>query len=370
MNTATTRQTPNRRLEILASRLTEIQVDAILVTNETNVGYLSGFTGDSSYLLVQPGRTAILTDGRYETQIAAECPQLETAIRPPGQGMLDLIKELLSGTDLGRIGFESAHVSVAEFAQLRQKCPNVEWVQTSGVVEDQRIIKDASEIEITRQAVRIAERTFQSVVAKLRPDWSEQEIAYELESTMRFLGASGVSFSPIVAAGPSGALPHYHSSPNPIGDAATLLIDWGAFYQGYASDITRTLHREHASDRFRRAYDAVLEAQLTAIQAIRPGAAAKDVDEAARQTLQKAGLGDAFKHGLGHGTGLEIHEAPRLSAISDETLQTGMIITVEPGVYFEGDFGIRIEDDVLVTETGHEVLSTLPKGLDECRMML
>ncbi len=187
---------------------------------------------------------------------------------------------------------------------------------------------------------------------------------------MRLLGAEGVSFAPIVAAGASGALPHYHPRNVVIGDASTLLIDWGACYCGYASDLTRTLHRDHVSDRFRRAYEAVLDAQQAAIGAIGPGVAAKEVDSVARDVLRRAGLGEAFKHGLGHGTGLQIHEAPRMSSVSEETLATGMIITVEPGVYFEGDFGIRIEDDVLVTDQGHEVLSSLAKGLDDCRLML
>jgi Xaa-Pro aminopeptidase len=204
----------------------------------------------------------------------------------------------------------------------------------------------------------------------LTEGWSEREIAHELEAKIRFLGAEGCSFAPIVAAGAAGALPHYHPHDVVIGDATTLLIDWGANFRGYASDLTRTLHRSTASDRFRRAYDAVLSAQLAAIEAIGPGVPAKEVDSIARGVLGRAGLADAFKHGLGHGTGLEIHEAPRMSSISEETLVSGMIITVEPGVYFEGDFGIRIEDDVLVTETGREVLSQLPKGLDDCRLML
>ena len=165
-------------------------------------------------------------------------------------------------------------------------------------------------------------------------------------------------------------LPHYQPAETKLGEATTLLIDWGAKLDGYASDLTRTLHRETASAAFRRAYAAVLEAQLAAIDAIRPGVSAKQVDQAARDVLRREGMDQAFKHGLGHGVGLQIHESPRMSSISDETLAAGMIITVEPGVYFDGDFGIRIEDDVLVTESGHEVLSQLPKGLDDCLLML
>ncbi len=255
-------------------------------------------------------------------------------------------------------------------SDLKERLPNVEFKQTAGQVESLRVIKDETEIEKTRRAVDVAQRAIQSLLPRLTPDWTERQVAFELEAVMRELGASGVSFEPIVGAEPSGALPHYRPGGTKIGDAATLLIDWGAEYQGYASDLTRTFHRDHASDDFRKAYDAVLTAQLAAIAAIGPGVEAADVDAAARDSLTAAGYSDAFKHGLGHGTGLQIHEAPRLSSISTDTLQPGMIITIEPGVYFEGDFGIRIEDDVLVTEFGHEVLSTFPKGLDDCRLIM
>ncbi len=342
----------------------------MLVTDEKNVRYLSGFTGDSSYLLVQPSGTTILSDGRYETQIASECGSLARVIRPPGQLLSDLTQSVLNDLGGKRVGIEADQMSLASYRSLAEKCVTVELVETSGVVEKQRMIKDEEEIRITRQAVRIAERAFASLVPMLTAGWSERAIAHELEAKMRFLGAEGCSFAPIVAAGAAGALPHYHPSGAIIGDATSLLIDWGAFYHGYASDLTRTLHRQNVSDDFRRSYHAVLNAQLAAIDAIGPGVAAKEVDAVARGVLESAGMGDAFKHGLGHGIGLQIHESPRMSSISEETLATGMIITVEPGVYFEGAFGIRIEDDVLVTDTGHEVLSRLPKGLDDCRMIL
>lgn len=358
------------RLQTLTDRLDELQVDAMLITNETNVQYLSGFTGDSSYLVVLPAGTTILSDGRYETQIASECGSLKAVIRPPGQLLSDLTQSALNDLGIKRIGIEAAQLTLAAYLDLREHCPTIEFVETYGVVEKQRMIKDELEILITRQAVVIAERAFNAVRPMLTEGWSERAIAHELEAKMRFLGASGCSFAPIVAAGAAGALPHYHPHNTIIGDSPTLLIDWGANFQGYASDLTRTLHRDTASDNFRRAYDSVLEAQLAAIAAIGPGVPAREIDAVARGVLEQAGLGDAFKHGLGHGTGLEIHESPRMSSISEETLASGMIITVEPGVYFEGDFGIRIEDDVLVTETGCEVLSQLPKGLDDCRLML
>ncbi len=354
------------RIKKIAAKLDAFEADAMLVTDEINVGYLSGFTGDSSYLLIQPKRTSILTDGRYETQIAQECPSLSPAVRTSSKTMLQLVQEVLTGSGAKRIAIEAAHLDLHSFRQMAKSCPQQQWVETSGVVEACRMIKDTEEIATIRQSVRISEQTFRSVIAKLRADWSEREIAYEMEATMRFLGADGVSFPPIVAAGASGALPHYRPSDRSLSGDATLLVDWGAFYQGYASDLTRTLHRPHASDAFCSAYQAVLAAQLAAIEAIRPGVDASAVDAAARETLAGAGLAEAFKHGLGHGIGLQIHESPRMSSISSETLQTGMVITVEPGVYFEGDFGIRIEDDVLVTKKGPDILSSaVPSDPDE-----
>lgn len=357
------------RIQRLAGRLEEIQVDALLVTDETNVAYLSGFTGDSSFLLVEPSRASLLTDGRYETQVKSECPDLQAAIRQPSQSIADFVTANIADLKLRRVGIEADQLTVAALGQFAQRLPHVEWLETVGEVARLRVIKDAAEIEIIRQAVQIAERAFLSLRPKLTPLLTEREIAFELEATMRALGAEGVSFPPIVAAQPSGALPHYRPRAVPIGDSPTLLIDWGAHYRGYASDLTRTLHRESASGSFRRAYQAVLESQLAAIDAIAPGVEARGVDAAARRSLASAGLGEAFKHGLGHGLGLQVHESPRLSAISEETLQPGMIVTVEPGVYFEDEFGIRLEDDVLVTETGCELLSRLPKGLDENRLM-
>ncbi len=363
------------RLSRLITAFDDLGVDAMLVTNEINVRYLSGFTGDSSYLLVTPAHTTILSDGRYEAQIASQCAGLPSLIRTPSQLLSDLTRGALSdlkpvGNGSLRVGVEADDLSMSAYHALADRCGTIEFVATSGVVERLRMIKDEAEIETTRCAVQVAQRAYLSLLPMLTPTWSEREIAHELEAKMRFLGAAGCSFAPIVAAGPSGALPHYQPSDTQVGDATTLLIDWGAKLGGYASDLTRTLHRESVGDGFRRAYEAVLEAQLAAIDAIGPGVPAHEVDRVARAVLKRAGMGEAFKHGLGHGVGLQIHESPRMSSISDETLASGMIITVEPGVYFDGDFGIRIEDDVLVTDSGREVLSDLPKGLDDCLLML
>lgn len=342
----------------------------MLVTNAINVRYLSGFTGDSSYLIVRPADAIMLSDGRYQTQIAEQCPGLPVAVRSPSDLMPQLLQTVIGDFGVRRMGFEAADLTVAQHRRLLDDCPDTEWVETVGVIEAFRMIKDSEEISLTRRAIEVAQSAFEQVRGDLNSGWTERAIAHELEAKMRVAGGEGVSFAPIVAAGAAGALPHYEPRDAAIGEAATLLVDWGARFQGYASDLTRTLHRPTAADRFRSCYAAVLEAQLAAIEQIRPGVEARQVDAAARKVLQTAGLEEAFVHGLGHGTGLQIHEAPRISAASEQTLEAGMIVTVEPGVYFEGDFGIRIEDDILVTERGAEVLSSLPKGLDDCALML
>ena len=358
------------RLQRLKDSLSELEIDAMLVTDEINVRYLSGFTGDSSSLVVAGIGTSILSDGRYTAQIAQQCTGIEVMIRTSSQLLPDLTKSALQDLGLKRVGIEADKLTLADYQFLSMTCGGIEFVSTTGVVEALRMIKDESEIAATRRAVEIAEQVFQEVCPSLTRQHTELAIAHDLEHRMRSLGAQGCSFPPIVAAGSGGALPHYHPQNVAIDDHKTLLIDWGAKYQGYASDLTRTLHRPGVSDAFKRAYEGVLEAQMAAIEMIRPGVLACEVDAAARQALDRHGILDAFKHGLGHGTGLQIHESPRMSPISEEILDSGMIITVEPGVYYDGDFGIRLEDDILVTESGHEVLSSLPKGLDDCRLIL
>lgn len=358
------------RLEHLAAKLPQLGADAFLITDEINVRYLTGFTGDSSALLVQANHAVMLSDGRYKEQIAEECPGLAAVIRKPTDRPIEFMAGIIGDSGAEKVAIEADQMAVATHSALCDALEQMTWVETSGVVLAQRMVKDAGEIEILRSAVRINERALESVLAKLGPDWTEQEIAYELEATIRRLGATGFSFDPIVGAGPGGAKPHYQSGQALVGDYPTLLVDWGTKLGGYASDLTRSFHFGDPPAKFLSAYEAVLDSQLAAISEIRPGASCKSIDAAARNVLKKAGLGEYFVHGLGHGVGLQIHESPRLSAVSEDVLEPGMVITVEPGVYFEGEFGIRIEDDVLVTEDGHEVLSQMPKGLDDCRLIL
>ena len=325
---------------------------------------------------------------------------MTTAIRPAKQKIAELTASVIGDLKLKRVAIEAHHLTLASFAEIESQCKSaqcksaqcksaqcksaqcksaqcksaqckaVQWAESTGVVEQMRQIKDESEIRLIRSAVEIAERAFTKTLAGLTPETTERDFALDLETAMRRDSADGVSFDIIAGFGETGALPHYFPANRSLGDHSTLLIDWGACYQGYASDISRTLHRKNASDRFKTAYEAVLEAQEAAIAAIRPGIECAAVDAIAREVLDQHGLADAFLHSLGHGIGLNIHEGPRLGENSSETLQAGMVVTVEPGVYLEGDFGIRIEDDILVTQSGHELLTTLPKGLDDCRLML
>ncbi|MEO1525834.1 MAG: Xaa-Pro peptidase family protein [Planctomycetota bacterium] len=358
------------RLSRLMENLPSLGCDALLVTDEINVTYLTGFTGDSSSLLVRGDGAVMLTDGRYEEQLHQECPGLPLVVKTPAQRPLDTFAETIGAAGEKRIAIEAGAMTVATFTALKGVLPAMEWISTEGAVEELRMIKDADEIETLRRAVQINQRALQSVLAQLSGGWTEREITLELERAIRRLGGTGFSFEPIIGAGPGGAKPHYESADVVIGDHASLLVDWGTKLGGYASDLTRTFHFGSPPDRFESAYQAVLDSQLAGIEAIRPGATGREVDAASRNVLKQAGLEDYFIHGLGHGVGLRIHESPRLSSVSDDVLQPGMVITVEPGVYFAGEFGIRLEDDVLVTESGHEVLSDFPKGLDDCRVIL
>lgn len=359
-----------QRVQNLRAKLASQSLDAILITDEVNVRYLCGFTGDSSALLITPHDALILSDRRYEEQIAQQCSHLQAVIRGPERRMIDLIASCAADYNVQHLGLEDHAVSWQLLQIIEKRLEGRELVATSGWVGQLRSIKDASEIVTIRRAIEIAQRAYLLLVASLRSGMTEIEAAYQLERAIRDFGGEGVGFSSIIASGPTAALPHYHPHPRAIDGGQPLLIDWGAKYQGYTSDLTRTLALGSVTPEFAEVYSVVLQAQIAAIAAIRPGARLCDVDAAARNVIEEAGFGDAFGHGLGHGIGLQVHESPRMASIEEGVLQSNMIVTVEPGIYLPNRFGVRIEDDVLVTETGNEVLSSLPKGLEENRRML
>jgi len=359
-----------RRKSLLA-KLRQQQVPGQLVTNETNVKYLTGFTGDSSYLIITPKKTVLLSDSRYTTQLEEECPDLEVVIRPHSQKMVEAVAKIVNSLSLKALGFEASSVTVENHESWKTALKTTELVRTSSLVEDLRMVKDATEIAEIRHAVRLAERGFETLRAGLRKELTELEVAHDLEHAMRRFGSPGAAFPPIIAAGARAALPHAHPTTALACATDHLLVDWGANSPGgYKSDLTRVLITGKLSAKLEKQYRVVLEAQRQGIAAIRPGVHGKEVDAIARKVIEDAGFGKFFGHSLGHGIGLNIHEGPRLAALSETVLEPGMIVTVEPGVYLPGTSGVRIEDDVLVTADGHEVLTSVPKELEQAVVRL
>jgi Xaa-Pro aminopeptidase len=346
--------------------LKENQLGGLLVTNFINVTYLSGFTGDDSFLLVTPQNDFLISDERYRTQLEVECPDLDLVIRGPGTKILDFAVKTIEKAKLASVGVEADSMALALRDALAAALPKVTLTPTSAWVEDLRIIKDKTEIDRTRLACDLGRKVFDVVKAKLTPSMTEIDVAAELEYQARRFGAKGLAFEPIVGVGTRSALPHGRATSRRIGEDDFTLIDWGVNEGLYRSDLTRVLATDRISPKLRKLYGVVLKAQLAGIDAIRPGRTCEEVDAAARTVIENAGHGKRFGHGLGHGVGLEIHEAPRLAQGQKTVLRPGMIITVEPGIYFPEWGGIRIEDDVLVTRNGHEVLTNVPKDLDEC----
>lgn len=368
---------PARRRDQLARVLPPEGLDALLISSPVNVTYLTGFTGDSSVLLLGRERAVLVSDRRFTEQITEECPGLETYIRPPSQKLPEAVAEVLTKLGFRSVGFETGALSVAEFEALKAAALVVNWKGAAERVEQLRAVKDESEVAHLREAIRIAEQAFCAFRALLRPEDSEKDLCDALEGYVRRAGGQGSSFPPIVAVGERAALPHAPPTGRVVGSGELLLVDWGATGPtSYRSDLTRILDTRTKSDfragasatKLEKVYAVVLRAQEAALRAVRPGAAGRDVDAAARKVIADAGFGDYFGHGLGHGIGLQIHEAPAVRPNSDAVLQAGMVITLEPGIYLPGWGGVRIEDDVLVTPEGAEVLTHVPKRLEEMRV--
>lgn len=355
-----------QRRDRLARVARRLGADAVLVTNFTNVTYLTGFTGDDSYLLVSPHTQVMLSDPRYTQQLGEECPGLDVAIRQPSTSLAAWASRVVKQARVARLAVEAASMTLQMRESLASELPHVTFEPAVGLVEGQRVIKDRDEVQEIRRAIALAEQAFGVVRAALQPGQSEREIAFELEHQIRRFGGAGCAFPPIVAVGPRAALPHAVPTDRRVGDGDLLLIDWGATARLYRSDLTRVLVTGKISPKLERIYGVVLTAQQQAIAAIRPGVRMSEVDAAARRVIAQAGYGRRFGHGLGHGFGLDIHEAPRLAPHQDQPLRAGMVVTVEPGVYLPSWGGVRLEDDVLVTRDGCEVLSHLPKELAEC----
>jgi len=339
------------RLDALRERLAE----RLLVTDLVNVFYLTGFASSNAALLVEPGgATQLFTDSRY-IEAAQETGDVEAVLTKRS-----VIRDLASRLS-GRIAFEADALPYAQYEVLGSG--GLELVPVRGVVEGLRAIKDAAEIAKIRRAAAAADRAFEALTAETWIGRSERELAWRLHQLMHAHGADTIAFDTIVAAGANGSKPHTEPTNRIVDERTLVTVDFGARIDGYHSDCTRTLATGELPRELRRAYDACLEAQLAAVEQIRPGMTGVEADRLARDVIVERGYGERFGHGLGHGVGLAIHEAPRLSSESDDVLQPGNVVTIEPGVYLPGLGGVRIEDIAVVRDDGVELLSSFPKEL-------
>jgi Xaa-Pro aminopeptidase len=359
---ATTNETTTRAdrlLEVLGER----DLHALLVTDLTNVRWLTGFTGSSgAAVLGVDGTRRFVTDFRYLTQSAEQLD--DTWAREISTDIIEGVVKQLPGEGELRLGFDDANLSVRDHAKLgRLVRDGIELVPAGGAIEGLRVVKDAEELDRVRAAAKLADEALAEVLTRGLAGRTERDVALDLEFTMRRMGAEAVSFPPIVAAGPHGALPHAQPRDVAIGPGELVVVDWGAELDGYCSDCTRTLATGDVDDATRTAYELVLDAQLQGVAAVHAGVGGREADSAARAVIDAAGHGENFGHGLGHGVGMEVHEAPNLSPRSKDTLVAGNVVTVEPGVYLSGKLGVRIEDLVFVTDDGGDVFTSLSKEL-------
>jgi Xaa-Pro aminopeptidase len=347
------------RFARLRAAIVRHDLDALLVTNLINVRYLTGFSGTNAQVLVTPKDAVFLSDPRYRARAAALVSGAEITIYPTK--LLDALKPLVGDWSIGRLGVEGATMTLVEKAELEEALGAVDVVTTKGLVETLRRRKEEREVELIKEAIELGDRALAWLLQRLAPGATEAQIALELETTMRRWGADEVSFPPIVGSGPLSAHVHHTPTARELQKGDLVLLDLGCRVQGYCSDLTRTIVLGAATEQQLRQYDLVLRAQTAGIAAIRAGVAGPEVDAIARGIIDGEGLGDRFAHGLGHGVGLEVHEDPRLNRTSEDTLAAQDVVTVEPGVYMPDTGGVRIEDCVLVTGRGCEVLTSAPK---------
>lgn len=353
-----------RRLAALLDGLTAAHLDALLVTSTANVRYLTGFTGSSALLFLSQRETLLITDFRYQTQAAEEVDGIARVVIE-SQSLWTGLWQQVAATPVDVIGFESAHLVHRDFQRLLEAGGRYQWRPTVNVVETLRERKDDTELAWIRTAIATAECALEQVLPRVRAGMTELEVAGLLEAALRTAGSDGFAFPSIVASGPNSALPHARPSARTIRPGDLLLLDFGAVAGGYCSDITRTVVVGKASDEQRDVHAVVREANERAARALRAGMTGRDADAVARGYIEDRGFGDMFGHSLGHGIGLEVHEAPRLARTADAPLAQGVVVTVEPGIYRPGWGGVRIEDDVHLGGTGAQVLTRFTRELME-----
>jgi Xaa-Pro aminopeptidase len=354
------------RIDRLRELFPEAGIDSLFVTRLVNIRYLTGFTGSAALLLVGPDEVLFVSDGRYKDQSADQLAAagVEARIEISGTEQKRIVHDAAAAKGYDRVGLEAHGVTWSQQRSFASEWfPGAELVPTEGLIEGLRRVKDAGEVARIRAACSIADQAFANIAPRLRDRPTELEFGLDLEFEMRRLGAAAMSFEPIVAAGPNGAKPHARPSDRRIEPGELLVLDFGCIVDGYCSDMTRTVSVGDPGPEARRMYDVVLESQKAGRDAVRQGVETAAVDKACRDVIAEAGWADAFLHGTGHGVGLEIHEDPRVSATGRGTLAAGYVVTVEPGVYLTGIGGVRIEDTVVVTPDGCDILTASPKDL-------
>lgn len=353
-----------QRRSTIQDQLGEVGVDALLVTRLTNIRYLTGFTGTTAFLVM--GEEPVLAvDFRYAEQVAWQVPDVELVTVATNRELWPAVKRLLAERGFRRVGVEAESLGLHQYLDLTSTGGTREWVPTNGVVERLRRNKDADEISAIREAIRITDETMAEILRILEPGLTEHRVAGEIERLQRAKGGERSASEIIVASGLRSAMPHGIASERVLQADEPVMFDLGTVVDGYLADLTRTVHLGTAPDAFRRIYDVVLEAQSLAEAAIEPGMTGREVDAIARDVIVEAGFGDRFGHSLGHSIGLDNHETPLLSQHDETVLSAGMVFTVEPGIYLPEIGGVRIENVVVVTETGCEVLTQNPKELIE-----
>lgn len=345
----------------LRSELAARSLDGLIISKPENRAYLSGFTGSAGVLLITKRSAYLVTDFRYTEQATAQAPAF-TVVKFAATGSTT-VAELCAKEQVHRLGFEGDFLTVDEFLVLEKLHQGRDLLSVSGLVEALRMIKDEAEIAIMRRAAQITDEGFMHILKFIQTGMTEREVALELEFQMKRLGAEGLAFETIAASGVRSSMPHGVASEKVIESGDLLTLDFGALYHGYCADMTRTVMVGEPTERQREIYGIVLEAQLRGVAACKPGMTGQELDEVCRGYIREQGYGDNFGHSTGHGVGRFIHEGPRVAVRSEEVLKPGMVVTIEPGIYLPGWGGVRIEDSVLVTETGCERLSQSPKEL-------
>ncbi|NDI33250.1 M24 family metallopeptidase [Chengkuizengella sediminis] len=350
------------KIKQLRTKMSKLDIDGFLITNPQNRFYFTGFTGTAGIALITETDAIFLTDYRYVEQARVQTKNFKVIKYQDRNSLFIEVPEVINKLDIKKLGFEQEDMTYGVFSKYNEAI-HAEMIPTSGIIETFRTIKTSKEVDLLKSSAKIADSAFEHILGFIRPGVTEHEISNELENRMRQLGASGSSFDIIIASGLRGAMPHGVATDKLIEKGEMITLDFGAIYKGYISDITRTISVGTPTEEMRNMYNIVLEAQVRSVEAMRPGIHGKDIDANSRDYINEKGYGHYCGNSAGHGIGLNLWEEPFLSPKSTLTLQAGMVATLEPGIYIPGVGGVRIEDDVVITEDGHEVLTKSSKEL-------